>query len=260
MAEITRHEHGSFSWAELATSDPKAAKAFYTALFGWSSADSPMGPRPEDIYTRLQLGGKDIGALHKMRPEQSAQGMPPNWATYFTVSNVDETTKKVKAHGGNVLSEPFDVMDYGRMSVVQGPEGAVFCFWQAGTHIGFQRVGENNTAGWTELQTIDAAKSGKFLADVIGWTLKVDPSGAYTEFKRGGKSVGGIRPMGANEPFPPHWLIYFQLADCDATVAKAKSLGGTVLMPAMDFENVGRFAVLADPQGAAFAVIKLATP
>jgi predicted enzyme related to lactoylglutathione lyase len=217
-----------------------------------------MGPGPDDVYTQLQIGGRSVAALCKLRPEQSQQGVPPNWGTYFTVESVDETTKKVKASGGNVLAEPFDVMDYGRMSVVQGPEGAVFSLWQAGTHAGFQRICEDNTAGWTELQTRDAAGSGQFLADTIGFTLKVDPKGDYTELQRGGTSVGGIRLMGKDEPFPPHWLVYFQVADADTTIRKAESLGGTVLMPSMDMESVGRFAVLADPQGAAFAVIKLA--
>src|SRR6266542_3853613 len=238
MSEVTKHEPGSFCWAELATSDPKAAKVFYTSLFGWTFVDNQVGPGPEDIYTRQQV-------------------MPPNWASYFTVENVDETTKKVKSNGGNVISEPFDVMGYGRMSVVQGPEGAVFCLWQAGTHIGFQRVGENSTAGWIELQTPDPVKSGEFLAQVIGWTLKAEPSGAYIELQRGGTSVAGIRPMGAGEAFPPHWLIYFQVSDCDAAAAQAKSLGANVLVPAMDVEKVGRFTVLADPQGAAFALIRL---
>ena len=258
MTEVTKHEPGSFSWAELATSDPKAAKAFYGGLFGWSAEDGPMGPGPDDIYTRLQIGGKDVGALYKMKPEQAAMGVPPNWGTYFTVAKVDETAKKVKEAGGNVVVEPFDVMDYGRMAVVQGPEGAVFNLWQPGTHYGFQRIYEDNAAGWTELQTPDADKSAKFLADAIGFTLKRDASGAYTELVRGDRSIGRIRPIGPNEPFPPNWLIYFQVASCDTTVAKAKSLGATVLMPAMDVEHVGRFAVLSDPQGAPFAVIKLA--
>lgn len=259
MTEVDRHEPGSFSWAELATSDPKAAKSFYTRLFGWSYEDSPMGPGPDDVYTQFQIGGRNVGALYKLRPEQSQQGVPPNWGTYFTVKSVDETTKKVKAGGGKVVAEPFDVMDYGRMSVVAGPEGAVFSLWQAGTHAGFQRIFEDNTAGWTELQTRDAARSGKFLADTIGFTLKADTNGEYTELQRGGTSVGGIRLMGKGEPFPPHWLIYFQVADADAAIRKAESLGGKVLMPAMDMEKVGRFAVLADPQAAAFAVIKLAS-
>lgn len=257
MSEVTKHEPGSFSWAELATTDTKAAKTFYTSLFGWSFLDNPMGPGPEEIYTRLQLGGKDVGALYPMRADQRQQGVPPHWGTYFTVSKVDDTTGKVKPAGGSVLAEPFDVMDFGRMAVVQGPEGATFCLWQAGTHIGFQRMNEDNTPGWTELQTPDAGKSGKFLVDVLGFDLKNDPNGAYTELQRGGQSIGGIRPLGANETLPPHWLIYFLVADCDAAVQKAQSLGARVYMPAMDIEKVGRFAVLADPQGAVFAVIKL---
>jgi predicted enzyme related to lactoylglutathione lyase len=256
MAEVTSHEHGAFTWAELATSDPGAAKAFYTKLFGWSVLDTPMGPGPDDVYTRLQIGGKDVGALYKMRPEQASMGVPPNWGTYFTVANVDQTTKKVKPAGGSVLAEPFDVMDFGRMSAVQGPEGAVFSLWQAGTHIGQQRINEDNVPCWTELQTPDAAKSGKFLADVIGFSLKGDASGNYTELQRGATSIGGIRPMGKEEGIPPHWLIYFMVADADASVKKAQSLGAKVLMPAMNMEKVGRFAVLADPQGAAFAVFK----
>ena len=78
MTEVTKHEHGSFSWAELATSDPKAAKAFYSGLFGWSIVDTPIGPGPEDVYTRLQIGGKDVAALHKLHPGQVAAGVPPN--------------------------------------------------------------------------------------------------------------------------------------------------------------------------------------
>jgi predicted enzyme related to lactoylglutathione lyase len=254
MTEVTRHDQGSFSWAELATSDAKAAKTFYSSLFGWGSRDTPIGPGPDDVYTTLQLAGKDVAALHKLHPGQAAAGVPPNWMTYFTVADVDETTKKVKAAGGTVLLEPFDVMDLGRMSVVQGPEGAAFSLWQARKHIGQQLVNEDNIPCWTELQTKDASKSGKFLADVIGFGLKASPE--YTEIQRGGSSVGGIRPVGKDEQMPPHWLIYFMVADADAAVKKGQSLGAKVLMPAMNIEKVGRFAVLADPQGAAFAVFK----
>ena len=258
MTDVTKHEPGSFSWAELATTDPKGAKAFYSGLFGWAFKDNPMGPNPDDVYTTNQIGGRDVGALHKLHPGQAAAGVPPNWGTYFTVANVADTTKRVKAAGGTVLVEPFDVMGLGDMAVVQGPEGAPFSLWQAKQHIGFTVMGVKNMPCWTELQTKDSAKSGKFLADSIGFKLKADPKGEYTELQRGGTSVGGIRPMGDGEPWPPHWLIYFDVADCDAAVKKAESLGGKTYMPPMDIEKVGRFAILADPQGAAFAVIKLA--
>ena len=258
MTDVTRHEPGSFSWAELATSDTKAAKAFYSGLFGWTFEDGPMGPNPEDIYTRNQIGGKDVGALYTLRPGQKQIGVPPNWGTYFTVADVRATTHKVKPAGGTVLVEPFDVMGLGDMSVVQGPEGAVFSLWQAKQNIGFTAMGLKNMPCWTELQTNDAVKSGKFLVDVIGFKLKTGPDGEYTELQRGDTSIGGMRPMKQGEPWPPNWLIYFDVADCDATVQKAESLGGKVYMPATDIEKVGRFAILSDPQGAVFAIIKLA--
>jgi predicted enzyme related to lactoylglutathione lyase len=58
-------------------------------------------------------------------------------------------------------------------------------------------------------------------------------------------------------PMPPHWLPYFQVTDCDATVSRASGLRGSTMMPARDLEKVGRFSILKDPQGAAFAIIKL---
>ncbi len=257
MTEVTRHEPGSFSWVELATSDPAAAKSFYTALFGWTPADSPMGPGPEDVYTRLQIGGKDVGALYKMMKEQAAQGVPPHWLCYVTVANADETAAKAKSLGATILAEPFDVMEYGRMAMVQDPEGAVFAIWQAKQHTGIQLVGEPGTACWCELSSRDAAKAGKFYSGLFGWQLKTsDP--AYHEISRGGVPIGGILPLGPEmKGVPPHWGVYFQVADCDATVSKATKLGAKLCFGPHDIAGVGRFAAVQDPQGAAFSVIRL---
>ncbi len=258
MTEVTRHEPGSFSWVELATSDPAAAKSFYSALFGWTPVDSPMGPGPEDVYTRFQLGGKDVGALYKMMKEQAAQGVPPNWLCYVTVASADEAAAKAKALGATVLAEPFDVVEYGRMAMLQDPEGAVFAIWQAKQHTGIQRVGEPGTPCWCELSTRDAAKASAFYSGLFGWMVKTtDPR--YYEIVRGGVPIGGIMPLPAQmQGVPPHWGVYFQVADCDGTVAKAKSLGGKICFGPETMEKVGRFAAIQDPQGAAFSVIQLA--
>jgi predicted enzyme related to lactoylglutathione lyase len=257
MPEVTRHEPGSFTWAELATSDPKAARSFYGPLFGWTFADSPMGPGPEDVYTRLQLSGKDVGALYKLMKDQAEQGVPPNWMCYVTVVSADEAARKAASLGATVLAGPFDVQDSGRMAVIRDPEGAVLAVWQAGTHTGVQRIGEPGTMCWCELSTRKASAAGEFYTGLFGWGLKTgDP--AYWEILRGGESIGGIMPMPPEMAgVPPHWGIYFQVADCDATVAKAKSLGGKVLFGPHDIEKVGRFAIVQDPQGAAFSVIRL---
>src|SRR3954462_4447722 len=100
MVEVSRHEPGSFSWAELSTPDPAAAKQFYSSLFGWTVVDNPMGPNPEDVYTRLQLHGRDAAALYRQMKDQAAQGIPPNWMVYVTVTSADEAAGRVKALGG----------------------------------------------------------------------------------------------------------------------------------------------------------------
>jgi hypothetical protein len=257
MTEVTRHEPGSFTWAELATSDPKAAKAFYTGLFGWSIADTPMGPNPEDIYTRLQIGGKDVGALYKLAKEQADMGVPPNWLCYVTVKSADETAKKAESLGATLLAQPFDVMEYGRMAIIRDPEGAVIAVWQPGTHTGVQRVEEPGTMCWCELSTRDAARAEKFYMELFGWGMKTnDP--AYHEITQGGVPIGGIFPMPAEmKGVPANWGIYFMVSDCDATVDKAQKSGGKVCVGPKDIPNTGRFAVLQDPQGAFFNVIKL---
>ncbi len=127
MTEVSRHEPGSFCWAELATTDDASAKKFYTTLFGWGFEDSPAGP--DMIYTTLKKGEKRAGALYKLGPDQ--KGVPPHWNTYVSVASADQTAGKAKELGGKVLMEPFDVMDFGRMAIVQDQQGAMISLWEA---------------------------------------------------------------------------------------------------------------------------------
>ncbi len=162
-----------------------------------------------------------------------------------------------------MIKEPFDVFTAGRMAVIQDPAGAMFALWQAGTHKGASLVNVPNSFCWNELATRDTAKAGDFYTKVFGWTRDVQQFGPleYTIFKNGDRGAGGmfgITPDMGN--MPPHWLVYFAVADCDATVAKATSLGAQVMKPADDIPVVGRFAIMLDPQGAGFAVIKLSNP
>jgi predicted enzyme related to lactoylglutathione lyase len=260
MPDVHRYEPGSFSWAELATTDSAAAKAFYAALFGWTFEDHPMGPGPDDVYTRIQMEGKDVGALHKMRPEQHAQGVPPNWLSYVTVDRADESAKKARDQGGEVLTGPFDVMTLGRMAMIRDPGGAMFAIWQPGEHIGAERINEPGALGWQELWTRDTGKAGKFYTGLFGWRIapaSFDPN--YTEFWRGGRPAGGMTAMPAEmADVPAHWAVYWRVEDCDAAVARALRLGGRALTGPQDIPTVGRFAALADPQGATFSIIQLA--
>lgn len=254
MSEVTQYEPGTFCWAELATSDPDGAKRFYTGLFGWTVNEMPMGDG--SFYSMVQLRGLDAGALYGMRKEQREQGVPPNWMSYFSVVSADETARKAKELGGKVLAEPFDVFDVGRMAVLQDPAGATFSIWQPKRNIGARVNNEPGAFCWSELDTDDTEKAKGFYTRLFEWGTKV--GGEYTEWLQGGRSIGGMMKIPPEwGAVSPNWLTYLAVADCDATARKAQELGGQAIVPPTDIPDVGRFAVLRDPQGAVFAVVRL---
>ena len=246
---------GHFCWAELATTDPAGAKAFYTSLFDWRADDRPMGEGM--VYTLLQKAGRDAGALYRQGPEQ--QGVPPNWQLYVATESADASAARARELGGRVILEPMDVNTLGRFAVLQDPKGAVIAVWEAKQQKGLGVVDEPGAFCWGELMTNDVARSAAFYKQLFGWGSKDDPR--YTEWTLGGRSIGGMIEIEKDwGPVPPHWMAYFQVEACDASVAKATSLGAAVVMPARDFPGVGRIAMLKDPQGAAFYVIQLTGP
>jgi len=259
MTTTATFKPGSFCWMELGTTDQKAAKKFYMHLFGWTVDDAPMGP--DEFYSMFKLDGKDAAAAYTLRKDQREHGVPPHWMIYIASDNVDESAQRASALGGKVIAQPFDVMDVGRMAVVQDPTGATFCIWQDKRP---RPAGARNTNGafcWADLNTPDVARASEFYTKLFGWKLEKDekdPSG-YLHIKNGEDYIGGIPPAEHSNPnVPPHWLLYFETTNCDATVDKAKQTGANVLFGPVSMENVGRFAVLTDPQGAAFSVFQSA--
>ena len=256
MQETPDPKPGSFCWVELGTTDNEAAKTFYTQLFGWEAEDHPMGP--DGVYTILKLDGKDVGGLYKLTADMVGQGVPPNWMSYVATKNADETTEKAKAAGATIMNGPFDVYTLGRMSVIQDPTGAVFSIWQAKDNKGSTAWAVPNAPVWNELGTGDTQKAGEFYSNVFGWTKQQFPGPMeYTVFNNDDKGIGGMYQITPEMgPIPPHWLVYFAVEDADAAVQKAAGLGANVIKPAEDIPGVGRFAILTDPQGAVFALLK----
>ncbi|MGH9932689.1 MAG: VOC family protein [Pyrinomonadaceae bacterium] len=261
MQETPTYAPGTFCWVELGTTDSESAKKFYSGLFGWTPDDHPVGPGM--VYTMLKLDGKDAGALYQMEPEKIAQGIPPHWLSYALVTSADDSAAKAKELGATLLAEPFDVMTVGRMAVIQDPTGAVFALWQAGTHKGAGVVNVTGAFCWNELATTDTAKDGDFYSALFGWGKDTQNFGPmeYTMFSNGGRPAGGMFKLTPEMAgVPPHWLVYFAVDDCDAKTKKATELGARIMKPADDIPGIGRFSILLDPQGAAFALIKLENP
>ncbi len=259
MAEIAQHAPGTFCWIELGTTEHASAKKFYSDLFGWITDDVPAGPGM--VYTLLRLSGKDVGALYELTEEHRTQGVPPHWLSYLAVENADEAAKRVTAAGGTVVMPPFDVMDLGRMAMVQDPTGTTFAVWQARGHIGLRVAGEPGALCWNELATHDTSAAQRFYTAVFGWEPREQQFGSrkYTVFLNQNQQAGGMHAMPAEmASVPPYWMPYFAVTDCDATADRAKILGATVVAPPTDIPGVGRLAAVRDPQGAVFSVIKLA--
>ena len=254
MPHRDSYAQGTPSWVDLATSDDVAAVAFYSALFGWQDQPDPAGPGM--TYHMMLKGGRPAGAIFTQDPSQDA---PPHWNTYITVADVEAVTARVPAAGGQVHAEPFDVMDAGRMSVIQDPTGGVLSLWQAKAHPGAGVVNEAGALCWNELQTRDLDRAGSFLTEVLGVDVqRQDEPMVYGMIQVGGEDVGGIMQMGDEmAEVPPNWSVYFATANCDETAAKVKELGGAVIREPWDL-MVGRIAVVADPQGAVFQIIQLA--
>jgi uncharacterized protein len=257
MSERTSYAPGTPCWVELSgTPDVDASESFYRELFGWQM---PKQPNSDQLggYRRAKLGGKDVAGVSPRMED----GQPTVWATYVSVEDAAATAAKIAESGGQAITQPMDVVGLGTMAVFTDPTGAVFGIWQPGTFAGAELANEYGAFGWNELGTRDTNGAKTFYGTVFDWTYEMEESeraGTYTVWKAGDEMVGGmldINAIGLPDEVPPHWLVYFMVEDTDAAVEKAKSGGGDVRMEPIDIP-VGRFAVVADPHGAAFAVMQ----
>jgi uncharacterized protein len=255
MPKRTEYAQGTPNWVDLQTTDQSAAKQFYASLFGWSYDDSPM---PDGgVYSMATVNGETVAAIAPM-PPGAPEGRPPTWTTYIAVDNVDAAVDKVAPAGGQVLMPAFDVGDAGRMALVADPTGAAVALWQANQNIGATLVTEPGAVIWYELITDKPDSAVAFYDAVFGLThatMEMAPGQNYTLLKAGGTDVAGCMepPM---PDVPNHWQVYFAVDDADATAAKAAAQGGQVAVEPFDIPSVGRSAVLTDPQGAVFSVLK----
>src|SRR5438132_5105594 len=237
---------GKFVWHEQVSSDPKQAQDFYTQLFGWGTEEFTPG---EADYTMISSGGESHGGFSK-----AMEGAPPPyWLSHVRVENLDETIEKAKGAGGKLAAGPFEMGEVGRIGIIADPQGAYIS--------AYQPEGEGPASEgvfvWDELATTDVDGAQRFYEQVFGWTTSdMGPDyGGYRIFNVGDTGIAGLMQL-PDDSIPPHWQPYVAVEDPDATTAKAKELGGSALMEPMDVPKVGRLAVLRDPQGATFGIIR----
>jgi len=252
---------GAPCWLDLGVRDAAAAKAFYGSVFGWTF--QPFGSGEEE-YGFFQSGGKTVAALGPLE-----EGARSAWMIYFSTPDVDAAAAKVRNAGGTVRVDPFDVGDAGRMAQFSDPQGGQFAALQPGKTPGLELVDEPGSLMWIELYTSDSAAAKEFYKGLYGWDftdmpMPGDAGGTYTVIGPSGapeeRMHGGLMQVSSEDLTPsggrPYWHPVFHSTDCDATLAKVREAGGSVVMGPDEAEGVGRFAVCLDPFGADFLVLQ----
>lgn len=240
-------------WVDLSTSDPAGARAFYATLFGW---DIEVNEDPQyGGYGSARAGGLDVAGIGPAQP-----GAPTAWSLYLLTDDASGLGERVLSAGGIVAMPAMSVGDVGRMAVFQDPAGAYISAWQPNTMPGFH-TGIPGSFGWAELNARGLERDLAFYTDVFGWGTTTSPmpdGSTYTELQLDGKSFGGAMEMNPSMPaeMPSYWLVYFTVDDVPNTFSRALEAGGTEMLPPTPMPG-GQFAILADPQGAAFGIMHM---
>jgi hypothetical protein len=264
MGSRTQYAPGVFSWVELEASDPDAAKDFYGRLLGWTAEDEEV---PDEhgggTYTTLRLGGDAVAGLQRQPEPQREAGVPPHWLSCVSVTDADATAARAEALGGTVHTR-YDAMSKGRMAILADPTGAFLGAWQAGNMPGAERVNDPGCLTMNELSTDDMDRASAFYRDLFGWRIEEIDTGdgpRYWSIRHDGAAGGGLnggaRLLAPEQGgVPPHWMPYFTVRSVNGAVATATEAGGTTLAGPIQLPTGSTIAVIADPQGAAFAIFE----
>jgi uncharacterized protein len=260
------NKHGDFIWYELMTTDATGAREFYSAVVGWNieeKSDSPMD------YRMISAAGGPVAGLMPLTPEMQAGGARSLWTGYIMVDDTDRVAADIKAAGGSIHMQPFDIPEAGRAAFVADPQGAMFYILKP-KPTADNPDGESKSfaamepmighCAWNELSSTDPEASKAFYRKLFGWVkdgeMDMGPLGKYEFWKdaEGRFGLGAVMPKMAEMPIPM-WTYYFRVPDIDAAVATITEKGGCVLqepieIPGGDFSMVGM-----DPQGAPFALV-----
>ncbi len=246
------HAAGTFSWCDYRPTDRKAAGAFYSALWNWEYQDIIVH-QDQVMYSLIRHEGLIVGGLSADHLAPDAQA---SWQAYVAVDDIAQYTAKTAGAGGTVLADSIVCGDFGTVSLIQDPQGAVFGLWQPDTLTGVQVKHTTGSLMWTELNVPDVAAAKAYYTSVFDWNTEDEqqPTTMYTRFQLAHRAearevagVLGIKPEW--EDHPAQWMVYFGVDDVAATLEQVRELGGTPIMGPMEIP-VGVIGIFKDPWGA----------
>ncbi|MEW2292060.1 VOC family protein [Streptomyces sp. NPDC006743] len=241
MAEnrASAYTEGVPCWVDAQLSDTAAGRRFYGELFGWTFEE-------KEAYggsVLALLEGRPVAAL---APKSDGR-MPTVWTVYFAAPDMGALAARIRAGGGQIVGDARQVGHYGTAALAADPEGAVFGLWQPGRHAGFGVRHQPGSFDWAQLYTRDTETANAFYGGLFHEAL----FGRDTRPDFGRAPVTDVFPA----EMPPHFLVHFRVARAEAALGTAARLGGRVQVPPFE-TSYGTVAVVADDQGASFAVLE----
>ncbi len=256
MLEDTSFIPGSVCWVDVSTVDPAGSRDFYAGLFGWTYQIDPHPRRGQ--YTTALIDGRPVAGLAGI---PASAGQPVTWMLYLTSANIEHTTQVFGQWGGRVLYGPTAVPGQGNMLIGADPTGAAIGFWQPAKRWMFRAI-DIGALFWAELNTPDGKQADEFFANLFGYGQQQIGDGIdvdYTTWSRGEQMMLGRLQIDEDWSggIAAHWMLHFVVdphIGTDAAVNRVLELGGQVNIYPYNTE-LGRIARVADPFGAAFALI-----
>ena len=248
--------NGNYIWHELLTTDPEAAKAFYTKVVGWGTT---LWENGDNSYLMWTVGEQPVGGVMKLPDEALAEGARPHWLPYVQVGDVDATVERATGLGARTYVSPSDIPTVGRFAVLADPQGATFAVFRPAEDMPAQDgPPKHGQFTWHELGTTDYAAAIGFYSELFGWvkgeTMDMGEGAIYQMYGRGAAPLGGMFNKPPEMPGPPMWMVYAHVPDVDTLADTIKAEGGQILVGPMDVPGGDRIIQLMDPQGAAIAI------
>ncbi len=244
---------GHFAWRELMATDPGAASAFYSALFGWNPT---LQSHPETgEYTLFSLGDRPICGL------MAAYGdLPPIWFGYASVESVEDATQRAWSAGATILMPSMEIPTIGRFAIIADPEGAHICPFTASPSLSPSMppptqtpIAAHGTFGWAELRCGALESAAAFYAKAFRWSFNRHEEPGSTPWLEVQAEPEPVASLGADQVEHAVWHHYVRVASLEKTLERALKLGASVVEPPTAVPG-GVTALLADPQGAIFGL------
>lgn len=250
-----RWTQGKYVWADLFTADPGDASQFYCDLFGWTPSMLSRGNR---TYIVLSNQGRPVAGI-VLRPRWLKDEVRGRWVGYLSVADVARTARRATANSGRLLFGPKDLGNRGTQAVLVDDQDVLIGLLHSSTGDPEDYEAEPGEWVWAQTFVREPAKAAAYYQEVFGYEATPDTRTARSDayiLSSGGYARGGLGPVPFRPDARPGWLGFVRVGDLGAALARARQLGGRVLVSPKTRPD-SRLAVIADPLGAAVGLIQL---